>query len=283
MSGCSARPARRRRSCTASSRSTRSRSSRTSARRAKPGRSNSVELDEGAFYLGLMAAAHRVPFYPTRAGLGTDMLTTNPQIKLVKSPYDDGEELVAIPAFEARRGAAAHEPRRRSRQLPVPRARPLLRRPHGDGGRQGLRVGRADHPHRRLPEARLGAHAAHPAHVRRPAWSKPRWARTSRECPPDYERDEAFQREYAATAKDDDAWQAFKAKYLDLPTHDDYVKAIQARGGKRMSTDVTLDEICCHRHRRGVPRRRRDPVQPDRRGAGHAVAASRVNRSSPIS
>ena len=29
-----------------------------------------MELDEGAFYLGLMAAAHRVPFYPTRAGLG---------------------------------------------------------------------------------------------------------------------------------------------------------------------------------------------------------------------
>ena len=52
------------------------------------------------------------------------------------------------------------------------------------------------------------------------------------ECPPDYERDEAFQREYAATAKDDDAWQAFKTKYLDQPSHEDYVKAVQARGGK---------------------------------------------------
>src|SRR5690606_9622485 len=41
------------------------------------------------------------------------------------------------------------------------------------------------------------------------------------ECPPDYERDEAFQREYAATAKDDDAWKAFRASYLDLPSHDD--------------------------------------------------------------
>ena len=30
-----------------------------------------TELDEGAFYLGLMAAAHRLPFYPTRAGLGS--------------------------------------------------------------------------------------------------------------------------------------------------------------------------------------------------------------------
>ena len=29
-----------------------------------------AEFDEGAFFLGLMAAAHRMPFYPTRAGLG---------------------------------------------------------------------------------------------------------------------------------------------------------------------------------------------------------------------
>ena len=59
-----------------------------------------TELDEGAFYLGLLAAAHRVPFYPTRAGLGSDMLTMNPELRTVTSPYDDGEELVAIPAFK---------------------------------------------------------------------------------------------------------------------------------------------------------------------------------------
>jgi glutaconate CoA-transferase, subunit A len=35
-------------------------------------------------------------------------------------------------------------------------------------------------------------------------------------CAPDYERDEAFQREYAATAKDQDAWAAFRARYLDV-------------------------------------------------------------------
>ena len=52
------------------------------------------------------------------------------------------------------------------------------------------------------------------------------------ECPPDYERDESFQREYAATAKDEEAWLKFKADYLDLPTHDDYVKAIQNRSAK---------------------------------------------------
>ena len=49
------------------------------------GEIEATELDEGAFYLGLMAAAHRVPFYPTRAGLGSDMLEMNPELKLVES------------------------------------------------------------------------------------------------------------------------------------------------------------------------------------------------------
>ena len=45
------------------------------------------------------------------------------------------------------------------------------------------------------------------------------------ECPPDYARDEAFQREYAKTAKDEDAWKAFRAKYLDV-SEDEYQKAV---------------------------------------------------------
>jgi acyl CoA:acetate/3-ketoacid CoA transferase alpha subunit len=58
------------------------------------------ELDEGMFQWGLYAAAKRLPFLPTRAGLGSDVLTLNPQLKTVRSPYDDGEELVAMPALE---------------------------------------------------------------------------------------------------------------------------------------------------------------------------------------
>jgi len=49
------------------------------------------------------------------------------------------------------------------------------------------------------------------------------------ECPPDYGRDEAFQSDYAATAKDADAWEAFKARYLDLPSEEAYQKEVQAR------------------------------------------------------
>jgi glutaconate CoA-transferase subunit A len=49
------------------------------------------------------------------------------------------------------------------------------------------------------------------------------------ECPPDYSRDEAFQKEYAATAKDPDAWEAFKERYLDLPDEQAYQDAVRAR------------------------------------------------------
>lgn len=59
-----------------------------------------MEIDEGMFLLGLRAAAMRVPFLPTAIGLGTDVLRHNPQIKTVKSPYEDGREWVAMPALK---------------------------------------------------------------------------------------------------------------------------------------------------------------------------------------
>src|SRR5690349_23836787 len=60
--------------------------------------------DEGMFLLGLQAAAWRVPFLPTRVGLGSDLFRDNPRLKTVESPYPspdgtDGETLVAAPAL----------------------------------------------------------------------------------------------------------------------------------------------------------------------------------------
>ena len=60
-----------------------------------------AELDEGMLQWGLLAASHHLPFLPTRAGLGSDVLAINPDIKLgalARTP--DGEELVAMPALE---------------------------------------------------------------------------------------------------------------------------------------------------------------------------------------
>jgi glutaconate CoA-transferase subunit A len=59
-----------------------------------------LELDEGMLQWGLYAAGLRLPFLPTRAGLGSDVLAAAPALKTVRSPYDDGEELVAMPALK---------------------------------------------------------------------------------------------------------------------------------------------------------------------------------------
>lgn len=48
--------------------------------------------------LGLRAAAWGVPYIPTEVGLGTDIITKNPDIKVIDSPYDD-KEWVAMPAL----------------------------------------------------------------------------------------------------------------------------------------------------------------------------------------
>jgi glutaconate CoA-transferase subunit A len=56
-----------------------------------------TELDEGMLQWGLYAAALKLPFLPSRAGLGSDVMRVNPQLKTVRSPYDDQTEVVAVP------------------------------------------------------------------------------------------------------------------------------------------------------------------------------------------
>jgi glutaconate CoA-transferase, subunit A len=56
------------------------------------------ELDEGLAQWSLRAGAMRLPFLPTRVGLGTDIVA-EAGMKTVRSPYDDGEELLAAPAI----------------------------------------------------------------------------------------------------------------------------------------------------------------------------------------
>lgn len=57
------------------------------------------EWGEGLFLQGLRAAAWNLPFLPSRAGLGSDVLTHDPSLKLVADPYG-GPELLAVPALK---------------------------------------------------------------------------------------------------------------------------------------------------------------------------------------
>ena len=93
-----------------------------------------MEVDEGMFFLGLQAASWRVPFLPTRAGLGSDVLSINPDLRLVRSPYGAGQPVSGRPGRRRRRagrhagpparcGHRPHQPGRRRRERADPQSR----------------------------------------------------------------------------------------------------------------------------------------------------------------
>jgi glutaconate CoA-transferase subunit A len=180
-----------------------------------------TELDEGMLHWGLLAAAHRLPFLPIRAGLGSDVLRVNPELRTIHSPYGagrageaDGEELVAMPALRLD-AALVHMNRADAVGngqylgpdpyfddlfcLAAERAYVSCERivPVLDGPPQSLLLNRA--MVHAVTETPNGAHFT--------------------SCVPDYGRDEEFQRRYAAAASsqaaDPDAWRRFRAEYLE--------------------------------------------------------------------
>jgi glutaconate CoA-transferase, subunit A len=142
-------------------------------------------------------------------------MENNPELKTVVSPYDD-QELVAMPALpldvallHANRAdvrgdaqylgpdwyfddlfAMAAERTFVSCERVVEPA-DFVR----EGSAETIRISRLWTDG--VVEAPFGAHFTH--------------------CVPDYQRDEAIQREYAATAKDAESWQAFRSKWIDVP------------------------------------------------------------------
>ncbi len=185
-----------------------------------------MELDEGMFLLGLQAAAWRVPFLPTRVGLGSDVMRFNPGLKTVQSPYADGEELVAMPALHLDLA--------------------LIHMHRGDQGGTGqylnvdpyfddlmcLAADRRFMSVEKIVETGdfLGAGPPQSIRINRlmtdGVVETPHGAHFT-ECVPDYPRDEAFQKAYAASAKSDEAWNEFRTKYLDVDEAD-YQRAVQS-------------------------------------------------------
>jgi acyl CoA:acetate/3-ketoacid CoA transferase alpha subunit len=183
-----------------------------------------TELDEGMFYAGLQAAAWRVPFLPTRAGLGSDVLGVNPDLRTVRSPYLEGPfadpedadvELVAAPALRLD-AAVVHA----NRADVAGNAQFLGPDPFFDElflGAARLRLVTAERVVENGALADEGPLAAIKVHrLMTDAVAETPGGAHFTACPPDYERDEAFQKEYAASASDPDAWSAFRTRYLDL-------------------------------------------------------------------
>jgi glutaconate CoA-transferase subunit A len=184
-----------------------------------------LEMDEGMFLLGLQAAAWRVPFLPTRVGLGSFVVDRQPEIKTVRSPYADGEELVAAPALDLD-VALIHMHRGDARgngqylnvdpymdnlfALAAPRCFMSVEQVVDTDALAN------SGPVQTQLISRLMTHGVVDA---------PKGAHFT-ECVPDYGRDEAFQQEYAASAKEPELWAAWKAKYLDCGDHAEYRKVV---------------------------------------------------------
>lgn len=197
------------------------------------GKLDCTELDEGMLLLGLQAAAWRVPFLPTRVGLGSDLPLVNTNWATVTSPFPgpDGEPetLVAQPAIHLdaalvhlnvadQRGNAAYtgpDPYFDDLMLEAATAGYVSAQrvvPSGDllsaaGDLARLKVNRLFVTG--VVEAPNGAHPT--------------------SCDPDHGRDEAFQKEYFATAKDRDQWDAFAKDWLLQPSEAAYQQALSNR------------------------------------------------------
>lgn len=184
-----------------------------------------VEYDEGMLQWGLYAGSLRLPFLPTRAGLGSGVMDVNPGLKTVRSPYADGEELLAVPAIRLD-AAFVH-----------------LNRSDASGNAQflgpdlyfdDLFLGACE-PGRRFvscekiveTSALLDEGSFHTLRINRSmvdgVIEAPNGAHFTT-CEPDYGRDETFQRVYASSVDDFDG---FRARFLS-GTEADYQAAVAA-------------------------------------------------------
>ena len=172
-----------------------------------------TELDEGMLHWGLLAAAHRLPFLPIRAGLGSDVLRVNPQLRTVRSPYPDGEELVAMPALRLD-AALVHL----NRADAAGNGQYLGPDPYFDD-LFCLAAGRAYLSCERIVPTASLLEAGPPQSLLVNRAMVDGVAETPggahfTSCVPDYGRDEAFQAHYAAAAAGAGGWQPFREEYL---------------------------------------------------------------------
>lgn len=184
-----------------------------------------VELDEAMMMQGLTAGAQRLPFLPIRAGLGSDVLRVNPQLRTVTSPYEDAEELVAAPAL--RMDAALVHLNRADR---LGNAQYLGPDPYFDD----LFCEAADTAYvscERIVESSELTERAAPQtmlvsrHAVTGVTETPKGAHFT-SCAPDYERDELFQKAYVTAAGVPEAWKEFEERFL-TGTEQDYQSAVQ--------------------------------------------------------
>ena len=183
------------------------------------------QLDEGMMLLALQAAAWRVPFLPTRVGLGSDVMRAYPELRTVSSPYEDGEELVAVQA--------------------VPLDAALVHVNRADRRGNGQVVGVDPYFDALMIDAATTGYVSCEELVEAPEFAQhgsfhtltvnrlrvggvvhaPNGAHPT-SCEPAYSVDEPFLKSYAAAAKTADGWTAYQQEWLTAGTEADYQQKV---------------------------------------------------------
>lgn len=180
-----------------------------------------LELDEGLVHWGLRAAAMRLPFLPARVGLGTDIARQG--LRGIVSPYEDGEELLAMPALALDAALLhAHRADQAGNVLvmsPDPFFDELMTRAAARVYVSAEEI---------VPTAALNMaqnarfnpfeRAVVTGVIAAPYGAHPTGAT------PDYGIDMAHLRDYAGGGTAE-AWAAYRARFVDLPDHASYVAA----------------------------------------------------------
>lgn len=187
-----------------------------------------VEYDEGMLQWALYAGSLRLPFLPTRAGLASGVVDVNPSLRTVRSPYEDGEELLAVPAIRLD-AALVHLNRADARGNATYLGPDLyfddLFLGACEPGRRFVSCERV------VPTAELTEGASfHTMRINRSmvdgVIETPGGAHFT-SCDPDYGRDEAFQRAYVEAAGNPETWRTFADRFL-TGSEDDYQSAVAA-------------------------------------------------------
>ena len=185
-----------------------------------------VEYDEGMLQWALYAGSLRLPFLPTRAGLGSGVVEVNPSLKTVVSPYADAEELLAVPAIRLD-AAFVHlnrsDMRGNAQFLGPDLYFDDLFLGACEPGRRFLSCEKIVTTEQMLQEASF-----HTLRINRSmvdgVIESPNGAHFTL-CTPDYERDEKFQAAYVKAAGDTTEWEAFQNRFLS-GTEADYQNAV---------------------------------------------------------
>jgi glutaconate CoA-transferase subunit A len=142
-------------------------------------------------------------------------MSVNPELRTVRSPYDDGEELVAMPALSLD-AAFVHmnrADRHGNAQIlgPDPFFDDLFL---GAAARRFVTAEKVLEPGALADEGPLQSVVV--TRLLTDAVAEVPGGAHFTSCPPDYGRDEALQRAYATAAADGGTWAEFAARYVEV-------------------------------------------------------------------